>query len=167
MRTFQHLPPTGFGVANFNDSTIPKTDNEKIQIPNENSFVKSSPENDNLIVDGASISAPVASFSDNKSTKTSIAARSTISYSFGSGENNTFYEKDTEIELIIQCVYSDIPLETSLISASTSEIVESHKIESNEQTMILLTIPADGEYLVNVKNESRSGTQEYSYTIAR
>ena len=93
--------PTGFGVANFKDSTVHQTDNAKIQIPNENFFVKSSPENSNTIVDGASISTPIASFSDDKSTKTSIAAQATISYSFGSGENKTFYEKDTEIELTI------------------------------------------------------------------
>ena len=159
--------PTGFGVANYNDSIIPQTDTAEIQAPKENPFGMRSPETDTSIVDGASVSTSVASFSDDKSTKTSIAAQSTISYSFGSGENKTFYEKDTEIELIIQCAYSDIPLDISLVSVSTSELVESHRVESNEQTMILLTVPADGEYFVNVKNESLSRTQEYSYTIAR
>jgi len=159
--------PTGFGVANYNDSIIPQTDTAEIQAPKENPFGMRTPETDTSIVDGASVSTSVASFSDDKSTKTSIAAQSTISYSFGSGENKTFYEKDTEIELIVQCVYSDIPLEISLVSADTSEVVESHKVESNEQTVILLTVPADGEYLVTVRNESLSRTQEYSYTIAR
>ncbi len=60
-----------------------------------------------------------------------------------------------------------IPLEVSLVSVENSQVVVSHKVESDEQVTIELIIPADGNYLIAVKNESLSRTQEYNHLIAR
>ena len=44
-----------------------------------------------------------------------------IYYNFGTGANNTFYEADTVIEFSIQCVYADIPVQASLVTADKTE----------------------------------------------
>ena len=103
--------------------------------------------------------------SPTQSTKTSLAAKSSIYHNFGTGENNTYYEADTVIEFSIQCVYAEIPVQVSLVTADKTEVISSQIVESNEMTPISFTIPEDGDYLICITNESASRTQEYSYTI--
>lgn len=54
-----------------------------------------------------------------------------------------------------------------MISADGSQVISTQQVESAEQVSITLTIPEDGDYLITVKNESLSRTQEYSHLIAR
>lgn len=143
------------------------TDIAEIQTGTENLFGKASSKVESTS-DEASISSAEASFPNaSSSSKTSIAAQSTISYTFGAGQDQTYYEKGTEIEVIAQNKYADIPLTISLVSKETSEAVDSQKVEGSEQTTVRFTVPADGDYFIWVKNESLSRTQEYSHMIIR
>ena len=67
----------------------------------------------------------------------------------------------------MQCVYADIPVQVSLVTADKTEVISSQVVESNEVTPISFTIPEDGDYLICIANESASRTQEYSHMIAR
>lgn len=101
-----------------------------------------------------------------QSKMTSIAAQTTIPYHVGFGGDKTYFDKGTNIEIFIECADETIPLEISLASADGSEVIDSYRVESAEKTMITLTIPNDGNYLILVKNESPSRTQEYALNIA-
>ena len=156
-----------FGIIDPNAESISNTDVAEVQAGENVLWGKVSPENSTSTPDNASVSPSVMGIVNEQGTKTSISAQSTIFYSFGSGENETFYEKGTEIEFIIQCAYADIPVNISLISADNSKVIDSQRVESDEQVTVTLTIPEDGDYLIAVKNESLSRTQEYSHLIAR
>ena len=97
---------------------------------------------------------------------TSIAPQATIPYRVGAGDDKTYFDEGTNIVIFIECADETIPLEISLASADGSEVINSYRVESAEQTTITLTIPNDGNYLIVVKNESLSRTQEYALTIA-
>lgn len=157
-----------FGTLNDIDKvdTVP-TDIAQIQMDTENLFGKN--DDDITASSEEGLATPIMGVmsSTENSKKTSFAAQSEISYTFGSGNNQTFYEKDTEIEFTIQCAYADIPLVINLVSADSAEVVDSQRVESSEQTTIVLTVPADGDYLISVKNESLSRTQEYNHIISR
>lgn len=101
-----------------------------------------------------------------QSKMTSIAAQTTIPYHVGFGGDKIYFDKGTNIEIFIECADETIPLEISLASADGSEVIDSYRVESAEKTMITLTIPNDGNYLILVKNESPSRTQEYALNIA-
>ena len=156
-----------FGIIDPNAESISNTDVAEVQAGENVLWGKVSPENSTSTPDNASVSPSVMGIVNEQGTKTSISAQSTIFYSFGSGENETFYEKGTEIEFIIQCAYADIPVNISLVSADNSKVIDSQRVESDEQVTVTLTIPEDGDYLIAVKNESLSRTQEYSHLIAR
>lgn len=101
-----------------------------------------------------------------QSKMTSIAPQTTIPYRVGAGDDKTYFDEGTNIVIFIECANETIPLEISLASADGSEVIDSYRVESAEQTTITLTIPNDGNYLIVVKNESLSRTQEYALTIA-
>ena len=161
------LAPTGFGrAADSKKADASKVNTATIQAGEENMFGKVTTENDKK-ADDAEAGSAAGILTGKPSSKVSIAAGSTISYTFGSGPDKTYYEKGTEIEVVIQCVYKDIPLEVSLIRKGDSEAVESHKVEGSKQTTLCFTVPADGEYYIWVKNCSLSRTQEYSSVLSR
>lgn len=161
------MVPTGFGkVADSEKADASKVNTATIQAGEENMFGKVTTENDKK-VDDAEAGSAAGTLTGKPSSKASIAAGSTISYTFGSGPDKTFYEKGTEIEVMIQCVYEDIPLEVSLIRKGGSEAVESHKVEDGKQATLRFTVPADGDYYIWVKNCSLSRTQEYSSVLSR
>lgn len=159
--------PTGFGkAADFKKADTSKVSTATIQAGEENMFGKVTTESDKK-ADDAEAGSAAGILTGKPSSKVSIAAGSTISYTFGSGPDKTYYEKGTEIEVVIQCVYKDIPLEVSLIRKGDSEAVESHKVEGSKQATLCFTVPADGEYYIWVKNCSLSRTQEYSSVLSR
>lgn len=158
---------TGFSTTDGSDSRNAPTDVAAVQIAKEALFEKVAVDKAESNGDGTATSLAGVSFSNEKSTKTSIAAQSEVFYKFGSGSDKTFYEKDTDIAFTIQCSHADIPLTISLLPVGSTEAVDSHKVESNEQTTIILTVPADGDYVISVRNESLSRTQEYSHMIVR
>lgn len=156
-----------FGTIDPNAPNISRTNEAEVQVGEKDLWGKASFEDNNSTSNDVSISVGTMIMDSEQGKKTSIAPQSTISYSFGSGEKETFYEKGTKIEFIIQCVYADIPVNVSLISADGSQVISTQQVESAEQVSITLTIPEDGDYLITVKNESLSRTQEYSHLIAR
>ncbi len=161
------LVPTGFGkAADSQKADASKVNTATIQAGEENMFGKATTENDKK-ADDAEAGSAAGTLTGKPSSKASIAAGSTISYTFGAGPDKTFYEKGTEIEVMIQCVYEDIPLEVSLIRKGGSEAVESHKVEDGKQATLRFTVPADGDYYIWVKNCSLSRTQEYSSVLSR
>ena len=137
-----------------------------IQKADESLFAKADKESNTSSNTATAEQTAIAIF-PTQGTKTSIAAKSSIYYNFGSGESSTYYEADTVIEFSIQCVYADIPVRVSLVTADKTEVISSQVVESDEVTLIPFTIPKDGDYLICVKNESASRTQEYSHMIAR
>ena len=165
--TVSDAPEALFGPVDTNTVNMVPTNIAEIDTTQDSPWGKAPLQSDTSVVDDAAISKPDIMMSTEQSKKTSIAAQSTINYSFGVGENETYYEKDTKVDFIIQCVYADIPLEISLVSLDNSQVVVSHKVESDEQVAVELIIPADGNYLITVKNESLSRTQEYNHLIAR
>lgn len=158
---------TMFGIVDPNAKNVSKTNEVEVQAVENGFWGKVIPESSSSTTDDAAVSPGVMGIVNEQGTKTSLAAQSTTSYSFGAGEGNTFYEKGTEIEFTIQCSYADIPLTISLVPVGSTEAVDSYEVKSSELTTIVLTVPADGDYVISVKNESLSRTQEYSHVITR
>ena len=155
-----------FSQLSATDENVKSDGTVAVQKVDKSPFAKADQESNNSGNDATAEQAGIANF-PTQGTKTSIAAKSSIYYNFGTGANNTFYEADTVIEFSIQCVYADIPVQVSLVTADKTEVISSQVVESNEVTPISFTIPEDGDYLICITNESASRTQEYSHMIAR
>lgn len=157
-KLFNQVSATDDNVKNDGSVTVQKVD--------ESLFAKADKESNTSGNTATAEQTAIAIF-PTQGSKTSIAAKSSIYYNFGTGVNNTYYEADTVIQFSIQCVYADIPVRVSLVTADKTEVISSQVVESNEVTPIFFTIPEDGDYLICVTNESASRTQEYSHMIAR
>ena len=155
-----------FGQLSATDDNVKSDGTVAVQKVDQSPFAEVDQESNNSGNDATAEQDGIANF-PTQGTKTSIAAKSSIYYNFGTGANNTFYEADTVIEFSIQCVYADIPVQVSLVTADKTEVISSQVVESNEVTPISFTIPEDGDYLICITNESASRTQEYSHMIAR
>ena len=100
-------------------------------------------------------------------SKTFLGALSTVTYKVGGGENGTYFQKGTEIELTVGCDIEDIPMTIRLIALDgKNTVVDDIRTEDGTMRKVKFTVPEDGDYIVTVTNESLSRTQSYSHVIA-